>query len=81
MEDHEPCPTSSGFASECNRGGYAGEVEQDEQHECEGRQRRETCSTEVTAIEDSQGRDDSLLRRQTGQQTNRHLPIETEWFQ
>lgn len=81
MEDGEPCPHFAGFATESSDRGYAGEVEQDEEHEREGRQGRETGHTDVTAIEDSERGDDGFLSRQTGQQADRHLPIEAQGLQ
>ena len=81
MEDGEPCPHFAGFATEGSDCGYAGEVEQHEEHEREGRQGREARSTDVTSIEDSERGDDGFFSRQTGQQADGHLPVETQGFE
>ena len=81
MEDGKPCPHFAGLATKSSDRGYAGEVEQDEEHEREGRQRCETGRTDVSAIEDSERGDDGFLSRQTGQQADRHLPIEAQGLQ
>ena len=78
MEDGEPSPLFAGFATQCSDGSYAGEVEQHKEHEAEGGERGEASRTDIAAIEDSERRDDGFFGRKARQETNRHLPIETE---
>ena len=81
MEDGEPCPHFAGLATEGSDCGYAGEIEQDKEHEREGCQGCETCGTDVSAVEDSERGDDRFLSRQTGDETDGHLPVEAKRLQ
>ena len=81
MEDGEPCPLFTGFAMEGSDRSYAGEVEQHEEHEGEGCQRREAGCADISAVEDGERGDDGFFRGKTGDEADGHLPVKAKWFQ
>ena len=81
VEYGEPSPDFSCLAAEGSYRRYTREIQQDEEQEGERREGREACGSYISVVEDSEGRDDRFLRRQTGEKADGHLPIKAKRLQ